>query len=385
MTGPVTNPRGDDSRAAAPNTPKPSAPKDWRAWLFFYVQAAYSKLPPLVRHVLEAVIVKVAPNVPDSVTSVFRDAAYGRAIMGGYVVTFALCFGVTAIWSAVEGTWSGSDPNRMYLSRDLTDMLNFSIVCPLYVGFGCALITACVRGWGQLRELEGSPTHAELALPRWNSKSLGLPAIAFIVLLAAGLFTANFMNETLNPAIYPKAFWYVSGIAVNSERHIGALGVYYTLLMFSLLAFSLFALAFVFAGFLAGIRIGDAIERDGTRRPVSVEELRIRLSTFTQIYILTKLLAAAYMANALTWKWEHPVRSVNFNLLGVLLTAFGIYFISIPRYYIELQWYEAKVKYSDLTSNVSEEYDDIRPWTVRNIAGVVDTLIIGGFFVTFWL
>jgi hypothetical protein len=95
------------------------------------------------------------------------------------------------------------------------------------------------------------------------------------------------------------------------------------------------------------------------------------------------------MLNAYTWRWSHPQGSYNLILMGLALSFFGVIFVSIPRYYLELQWFWARI-----AQQPDERYEDLRSWNLPFIgpwdrkptlvAHVLDTLLIGGFIASFW-
>ena len=68
-------------------------------------------------------------------------------------LTFVMCFGVVFVWSAMVGTLIGSDPSRLYFLKDWANLLNYILLCPLYIGFGAVLIATTVRGWAELKQL----------------------------------------------------------------------------------------------------------------------------------------------------------------------------------------------------------------------------------------
>jgi hypothetical protein len=73
----------------------------------------------------------------------------------------------------------------------------------------------------------------------------------------------------------------------------------------------------------------------------------------------------------------------------VAIVLFGVFLISAPRYYIELEWY----RFRELRSLVKKspenrESDDVRSTVARKVALVTDTLVLSGFFASFlslWL
>ncbi len=342
-------------------------------------RAYHAVLPRKVRGWLDLLLNKIAPDVPVSLSVILSEADAGRAFAGGAVGTLVLGLGVVALWSYAAGTLFGTDPGRLYLSKDVPNLVNYALICPLYVGFGCALIVVTVRGWAQLQGV-GHPV--SIRATSRASGSFGFPILAALILLTAGVVTALYVSEVLDPHVYKQAYWFIERIGPDGARLLGAFGVYYAVLNFWLLALSLLVLALVIAVFVSGMRLGDDL-RAGAAAGLSTSEVRERLTTFTRAYIVSKWLAATYMANAFTWRSERPHNSLTFILLGVVLSFFGVFFISFPRYYIELCWFQARA--AGATGPVpTDEYEDIRPRWAQNTATVLDALIISGFLTTFW-
>jgi hypothetical protein len=298
--------------------------------------------------------------------------------MFGVLTTFVSLFVVITVWCACLGTLRGSDPGRLYFLNDFTNLINYSALCPLYVGLACALITTVIRGWSSLADLAG-PSHRinRPALP------IGL-AISGAVLLAA-LLTSNYIAECLNPRVFARTSWYVTAV-VPAHRIIGALGVYYAISNFSLLVIVLLA-AFAFISvFTMSICAGRKLYAWNPEEPLSFDDLTTRLTCFTKAYLIAKLLAAVLMLNAFTLKWEHPTHSWSFWAFGAAMTFFGIVFVSLPRYYIELQWFRLQVRIAQASGKPEvPQNGDIRSFSTQMVVHFLDLFIIGGFVTSFWL
>jgi uncharacterized RDD family membrane protein YckC len=113
---------------------------------------------------------------------------------------------------------------------------------------------------------------------------------------------------------------------------------------------------------------------------ITFATIREMLSDFTQAYIVMKLLAVMLVLNAYTWKYERPEGSLNVAAMNAALLLFGVFFISVPRYYIELEWFRFRVRRSRAQGAQDDlEPDDIRPFSVRFAARIADGLILSGF------
>ena len=71
--------------------------------------------------------------------------------------------------------------------------------------------------------------------------------------------------------------------------------------------------------------------------------------------------------------------------MGSALTFGGVFLVSIPRYYVELTWYEVNVRRASLAGEtLPEESQDLRTSEVRLLAWILDGLIISSYIVSFW-
>ena len=118
----------------------------------------------------------------------------------------------------------------------------------------------------------------------------------------------------------------------GTRRTLNRAGYYYVALNYSLLFITLFSVFCFFSLAIEVIRIGNAL--DG-HEAVELKVLRQKLEAFTTAYLIAKLLAAAYMLNAYIWKYSPLGKTSNLILAGLALTVIGVFFISIPRLYVD--------------------------------------------------
>ena len=300
-----------------------------------------------------------------------------------------MCFVVVFVWSAMVGTLIGSDPTRLYFLKDWVNLLNYTVWCPLYIGFGAVLIATIIRGSGELKQLVRQNEAGSRPVGSYRS----IFSILLLVLVVSLFANAKFMTENLNPAIYPRNYWFIDHVMPDGSRVIGAFGFYYGLLNFCLLLFSLLVAAAFVSEFRLVLQIAESLDHVKAGSSMTTEVLRTRLTTFTQAYLAGKLAVASYMGNALVWKTSQAQHSNNLAVLGGALTLFGVVLLSIPRYYIELQWFRLRAAMPSAAES-DPEYEDLRLWEVdflggswkpKLVAHVLDTLMIGGFISSFWL
>jgi len=354
-----------------------STPENPKIWLFAKGLGLYERVVPAsFRRTVEVLLFGIAPGVPVLLHRSLPRLRLRWLFFSSAGLAFVLSFGVLSAWTQLNGTFSGDDTTILYWIDDLPNLINYSLLVPSYVGLATVLCALMVHGQGRLRRLAALPSRAS---GRWRRL-----LVILLILLASSLLTSNYIVEIMNPDLYQKSYWFTEEIA--GIRVLGGLGVYYVLLNYSLLVISLLALAaFLSVAWLA-FQVGRRLSASPLLETSELLDLRERLTMFTQAYAVAKLLAAVYMLNAYTWRWERPEHSVNLILLGAVLTVMGVFFVSMPRYFIELQWY--RLKQAGLTKMPAElrnAYDDIRPFEIQLLANFVDVIVIGGFALSFWM
>jgi len=365
-------------------------PKEVKAYLFYTAVRLFTAVVPRsLRNFLKLLLFQVSPDVPVSLTSAWRDNSLSAVFIIAASLTLIMGAGVVGVWSAIAGTFTGTDPSRLYFFKDWVNLLNYTLLCPLYIGFGAVLIATIVRGSGELKQLISPDEHEVHTAGSYT----GMFLLLLLILVAAFSVSAKFMAENLDPSIYPRTYWFIDHVRPDGSRVIGAFGFYYGFLNFCLLLFTLFVAAVFISEFRLLVQIAESLDRLSTKRPVTTEVLRQKLATFTQAYVAGKLVVASCMANALAWKTSQTHHSNTLVVLGAALTFFGVVFLSIPRYYIELQWFWLRTARS-VAAGTAPEYEDLRPWEIdfpggtwkpKLVAHILDSVMIGGFVFSYWL
>jgi hypothetical protein len=227
--------------------------------------------------------------------------------------------------------------------------------------------------------------------PKPLARPAPIASVLLFILLSAALGTANFIRECLDPSIYHRVGWYVREVTPDGIRVLGGLGVWYVILNFTLGVVVLAGAFSYLALCVACIRVGHGLaDYSPTAPELTFEELKSNLSTFTSGYLLAKLLTASLMLNSITWRWEHPVGSLNMIGMGLILSIVGVFFVSVPRYYVELEWLRYKERAlqspaATTTDGAVTRVDDLRPFGTKVWVYFADGLLISGFIVNFWL
>lgn len=350
--------------------------------LFLYSVALQIVQWPIIRNMIGAVrliLFGVSPSVPVFLTDSLKRTPPRRGLLSGVVLGLVFCLGGTIVLASIDGTFSGSDPTRTYLIEDWPNLVNYAFLCPLYIGLSAHLIVLVLTGWPTL-----------VSIPLQSAKQFSLPkrslAFTLFVILSVSVgFTLNYVRESIDPSVYPKVGWWVSQTGVGGERLLGLIGTYYAILNFVLLGVCLTALLAFLSMFFLCIRVGRGLASETESNTLDFDGLRTCLRHFTESYLSVKLLASVLMLNAYTWKFEKPLASFNMVAMGLALALFGVFFVSIPRYYVELEWFKFKARRALAQgAEPSMLRDDLRPFGTRVVAQVIDVLIVSGFILTFF-
>lgn len=324
--------------------------------------------------------VDLAPDVPVSLARSISGKAGKKAAFIGYLITFIFCFVVTAISTVTKGTFSGNDPNWVYFSRDWTNIALYVVICPLYVGLGCWLAVTVISGLSEVKRLSLEIQEVNVVSRRRNP--LKAPLLALLILGIAFFATSNYVTEITSPENVAKHYWFVE-YSQATGRRLGSLGVYYFLLNFVLLVITLLSITFFMSSFSGLIDVGNALAKKKSKMKLDFPILKAKLATSTEVYLIAKFLTVLYMLNIYLWRATPLGKTTNLFVAAFFVSLIGVFFVSIPRYFVELQWYRYyhRIQETSLDSEVSY---DIRPLYMRIIASIFDSLLIGGFIFSFW-
>jgi len=343
------------------------------------LELARKVLPQSLRRFLANQLFGVTPGVPVTLLDLSARAPAIRGLWSGIALGWVFCFGGTLLTTWLAGTLDGAAPGRLFFLHDNTNLINYTVLCPAYLGLSCAFVILVLQGWNRVRNapLVRGSSHRAPRLP--------LAFLALLVVGAAAALTTNYIRECLTPEVYARAAWYAS-VSADGERSLNIAGIYYTILNFFLLLVSLVAFMAIGVFACTAAEIARALRSSAPSSHLKFEGLQKLLTEFTLAYIVAKLLAVTYMLNAYTWKWEQPHGSFNLPLMVVFLAVVGVLVVSFPRYYVEIEWFQFKVRRAEaLTQPVPRESDDIRSLWIRDVAFVIDLFFGLGFITSFLL
>lgn len=369
-----------------PTAPVGAEPKDVRLRLFAQMERG-ARLP-FVRTLMVTgrfLFVDLAPNLPK--TRIFSLTTRGRwqIFWSAAAVTFLLCFVTTGIWASCIGKFSGTESQVRYFLADWHNLILYAVVCPTYVGLATVLIATVIGGYWELRRLEEEVGSGELEISRVRWR---VPALVLFILAVALTLTSLYISDVTNFDKVGYAYWFVDRIESSSILRLNSLGVYYFLLNFILLLVTLISLAFFMSAFAATVRVASALVHVQNDSPLIAQSMKTKLQTFVGAYLAAKLQVGAYIINF--WIWEKSPLGNNGNIIitHIFLVLIGVFFLAIPRDYIQLQWHRYKLRYP---SHEHEEMnvDNLIEGRAAVWATAVDQLLISSIiyipFLSKWL
>ena len=367
-----------------------TTPPDFKGLIIYWFDQKYQSSPNWIKRPIKILLFGLSPDIPTNFSNFFRNTKDKKAFFLIWAITFFFCFVVNLILSARNNTLYGIDPSRLYFIQDWADLLEYTILCPTHVAVASLLIVEVFRGITDLNVFNDSlQSKMQLDIKSNNKpeyyKSFNIPATLFISFLISTVSTISFMKESLDINNYAKYFWYVEHITPNGEQILGSFGLYYTFLNFALGYFVVFAFLMYLRIFVASIQIGKSISKIEATSKLQFNDLKKGLTPFINGYLYAKILALLYMFNWYTWQWSNPKNSINVVAFGLALLIVGVFIISIPRYFIQLKWYQLTVrqaKYKRKNSIIA--YEDIRPKKVIYIVSLIDILFGIAFITSLW-
>ena len=381
MTTPPEDRKADESRKGLftqLTVTDPTAPKEFKVWAFAFLWRL-SEVAGLrqIKILLSLMFVELAPAIPVSLRRSITGVAGRQAGILGATITFIFCLLVPVGWTLAIGKFSSTQPGTLFLWQDKNNLILYAIVCPLYVGLGCWLAVTVISGWSDIKEY-ALALHPQAV--KASRVTLFKTLLLAVLVLSMGLFsTASYIGDILNPVNVPQHYWFMD-VADSGEHTLGPLGVYYFLINFLLLMTTLISITLFMSVFVSVMAVGQALEAKTRPTDAELSVLEGKLATFTEAYILAKLLTFIYMINFYLWKNSPLGATQNIYIAFIFLTLFGVLFVSLPRYFIELQWYRFLVRTKQVRAD-DDIYKDIRPFKIRVVATLLDNLMIGGFVI----
>lgn len=339
---------------------------------------------PVVRPVIRGfgfIFVDLAPDLPQAELYALSQTKRREIFVAAYLITLLFCLVIPAIWTVVNGTFQGDEAHVRYFRDDIHNILLYTFICPTYIGLGVLLIITAYAGGHNLCNVENQTTCSAISR---RQILFQIPLLCVVILGVALTLTSMYIRDVSDVDRIGYVYWFLEETP-RGEARLGALGVYYFLLNFVLLLVTLVSLACFMSVFAATIRIANNVKM--LERPLTddvVETFSLRFEIFVRVYYLAKFLIAAYILNFWIWH-KSPLGGVqNLYVAHFFLMLVVFLFMTIPIYYLELQWYRHRIRYALTTSGGLLNVEGIAARMNLGYAVVVsrilDFLLLGSVF-----
>ncbi len=351
---------------------KDSPYSDWRIFLLKGLLVIGKPLSPFSR-AFKRIILSITPNIPNELTKTIGSPINKNFYILVYLIALFFCLIVTAALCVIEGTFIGERTEIRYFIQDGWNIFLYSFACPIYVTLGIAIINKSISHWGDLADYADEKSSPDES----NRRKYRFPLVLFFALLICTGFITNYMFDVLHPsdivAKQARIYWFMAD-AGNGVRALNRVGYYYVVLNFTLLFVTLLSASCFISLATEVIRAGNAGSID---KIDTFTVLQSRLEAFTKTYLLTKGIAAAYALNIIVWAISPLGNTSNLLASQIALSIVGVFFVAIPRQYIELKWYELWE-----SSGNDFDYGDTRHWKIKATASALDAFFISAMLST---
>jgi hypothetical protein len=332
---------------------------------------------PVIRQVLalwRLLFLDIAPSLPRS--QVFALTETGKLQIGAaaVLISWILCLVIPSVWAVVIGVHDGADLRRVYFFDDWHNLVLYAVVVPGYVAGGAIVIATVTSGLWEIRELDRRICCPPLQVDRilWR-----IPLLVLFILVVAIVLTSTYINDVSDVERIGRVYWFLDQLP-GGEVRLNPLGVYYFLLNFLLLLFTLVSLAFFMSAFGGTIKLANSLSaaEPGTIEALEFDEIGLKLKTYVQAYFAAKVQIAFYIANFWIWEKSPLGQTGNLMIAHLFLFLVGVLFLGFPRAYFELQWWKLKSKAHG--SKLREvEFDRLLSSSEKRWLWLIDIIFVG--------
>jgi hypothetical protein len=302
------------------------------------------------------------------------------------LLTSVFLFGGNAVWAYFDGQlFPDANAATLNFFEDWPNMINYTVVCPLYVMLCTCFLVHIRRLRSGLRNAALFETLRMEATPS-RVTTQRLVIIGALCLLGSFVSISVFAGELKR---YPQLYWFQT-LGVGGEKVASAHSFYYVLTNFALnvivlatlaMHLELFAVAAIVSRRLQQLRDakGEAATGSGGEAPGgssdisqwSKDRLVQMFAPFSALYLVSKAIVIVLLVNMYTWKAAQLSFFGLLDMTIVILGLAGAAIVSYPRYHIQYWLFRTWRSY-----NVYD-YPELRGPLVAGLANMADVLILG--------
>lgn len=124
------NPRKNIDKVKVNHAPLPAKV----AQFHFINNIIFRSVPLRIREFSLRTFFYLSGEIPFTISEFFKFSNMGRTFWGAFILTFLLAFVGQVITTSMQGSFNGTDTHKFYFADDWKNIVNYVIVCPMYVG-----------------------------------------------------------------------------------------------------------------------------------------------------------------------------------------------------------------------------------------------------------
>ena len=339
--------------------------------------------PSSIRALLAGFFFNISPDIPYDLSRRIKEKNYRKVMTYGFLIGFLFCFMTTASFCFFEGVLfpfqcdlpADQCLSVKFFSRDTVNIIMYAVITPATVAVGLALILATIMTWRQMDNV----------LNRDRSTLLGWKGflIIVIILVVSSVAIANYINDAVNvhSEVGAKAnelhYWFLGN--PSSDRVMRPITVYYTILNYLILVFTLGCIATFVTAIRPILRLSRSIASQSEVLEDASKNILERMSCFADVYLFAKMLLAITMIHSIVWSWSPLALTNNFNIERGFIVFVSIFFIAVPRLHFELEWYRA----AELRRQTGKNDIELKPVYIRGFnyyfIWFIDYFVVGSY------
>lgn len=241
-----------------------------------------------------------------------------------FVAALVHCLILTATLALLSGKLWPVPGQSVEFLEDKWNLFLYAFVCPAYV-------TLCIRLLLLAMERdEGIVVTASTG----SSQAKRLFLSLFLTSILSSVLITNYVNDALDLQVVKAPYWFVE--EWDGFRRLNSAGLYYIVLNYSLLFITFLGGAAFISISIDGIVLSRNLLDSG--QEIDFTTYKRRLDRLVLAYYWGVLLVACYAMNIIVWKHSPLAGTTNIHLAGAMLTLLGLFFVAVPRRFIEHAW-----------------------------------------------
>ncbi len=292
----------------------------------------------------------------------------GFIFVAALIHTLFLTMAVTAYY----GTFNEIPGSPLGFIEDKWNIALYSIICPAYV-------TLCIRMIILAMERDASVDHCCVEHST-DSQARRLFVSLFTITLLSSVLITSYVSDALDPKVISVDYWFIE--TIDGVRRLNGAGLFYIVLNFCLLFLTFLGGSAFISISIDGIQLSRKLVE--AHPDLNFKSFRQRLDRLVFGYYLGVGLVVCYALNIIIWKHSPLGETANIHIAGAILTILGIFFVTVPRRFIEHTWAVYCVRRSESLGEEEVEHQEIISSEASRNINTVQFLCVAGWLPNFY-